>query len=90
MHRRQYTGPYEPRPGRLPRSMQPALPALATVMDLLPDAVCIVDPEGRYLYVSAGFERIFGYRSDEILGRRMIELVHPDDRERTQAAAARA
>ncbi|HVI59943.1 MAG TPA: diguanylate cyclase [Luteimonas sp.] len=60
---------------------------LATVMDLLLDAVCVVDGEGRYLFVSAGFERILGYRADEVLGRPMIELVHPDDRERTLAAA---
>jgi PAS domain S-box-containing protein len=60
---------------------------LATVMDLLLDAVCVVDCEGRYRFVNAGFERILGYRADEVLGRRMIELVHPDDRERTLAAA---
>ncbi len=60
---------------------------LATVMDLLLDAICVVDGEGRYVYVSAGYERIFGYRADEVIGRRMIELVHPDDRERTLAAA---
>jgi diguanylate cyclase (GGDEF)-like protein/PAS domain S-box-containing protein len=57
------------------------------IVDLLLDAVCIVDPEGRYIYVSQAFERIFGYTPQEVLGRRMIELVHPDDRERTLAAA---
>jgi diguanylate cyclase (GGDEF)-like protein/PAS domain S-box-containing protein len=62
-------------------------PSIATVMDLLLDAVCVVDEEGRYVYVNAGYERIFGYRAEEVLGRRMIELVHPDDRERTLGAA---
>jgi diguanylate cyclase (GGDEF)-like protein/PAS domain S-box-containing protein len=52
-------------------------------MDLLLDAICVVDIEGRYIYVSAAYERIFGYAPEEILGRRMIELVHPEDRERT-------
>jgi diguanylate cyclase (GGDEF)-like protein/PAS domain S-box-containing protein len=60
---------------------------LATVMDLLLDAVCVVDADGRYVFVNAGYERIFGYRADEVIGRPMIELVHPDDRERTLAAA---
>ena len=60
-------------------------PPLAAVLDLLLDAVCVVDADGRYVYVSAAFERIFGYRADEVLGTRMIELVHPDDRERTLA-----
>src|SRR5690606_40364105 len=39
--------------------------------------------EGRFLYVSGAGERIFGYRPEEMLGRRMIELVHPDDRDLT-------
>jgi diguanylate cyclase (GGDEF)-like protein/PAS domain S-box-containing protein len=61
--------------------------SLATIMDLLLDAVCVVDAEGRYLFVSAGYERIFGYRPDEVVGTRMIDKVHPDDRERTLRAA---
>jgi diguanylate cyclase (GGDEF)-like protein/PAS domain S-box-containing protein len=56
-------------------------------MDLLLDAVCIVDAEGRFLYVSAAFETIFGYAPEEVIGHKMIELVHPDDRERTLQTA---
>src|SRR4051794_30782270 len=62
---------------------------LANVMDLLLDAICVVDREGRYLFVSAAFERIFGYAPEEVIGRPMIELVHPADRERTLQVAAR-
>ncbi|KZC15845.1 diguanylate cyclase [Rhodanobacter sp. FW510-R12] len=62
-------------------------PPIGHVMDLLLDAVCVVDAEGRYVFVSAAFERIFGYAPEEIIGRPMIELVHPDDRERTLQAA---
>ncbi len=58
------------------------------VLDLLVDAVCVVDAEGRFVFVSAASERIFGYTPDELLGRPMIELVHPDDRARTLQAAA--
>ena len=61
---------------------------LANVMDLLLDAICVVDREGRYRFVSAAFERIFGYAPEEVIGRSMIELVHPADRERTLQAAA--
>lgn len=57
-------------------------------MDLLLDAVCIVDAEGRYLYVSAAFETIFGYAPEEVIGRQMLELVHPEDRARTLEAAS--
>ncbi|HET6632442.1 MAG TPA: diguanylate cyclase [Rhodanobacteraceae bacterium] len=70
--------------------MQPAPSvSLANVMDLLLDAICVVDVEGRYLFVSAACERIFGYTPEELLGRPMIDLVHPDDRERTMGAVGR-
>ena len=69
--------------------MNPILPPLTDVLELVPDAVCVVDTEGRYLFVNASFERIFGYRPEEVLGRRMIELVHSDDRASTLQAAAR-
>ena len=65
------------------------LPPLAHVLDLLPDAVCVVDAAGRFLYVSASFERIFGYASDEVVGRPIFDLVHPDDRETTMQQAER-
>jgi diguanylate cyclase (GGDEF)-like protein/PAS domain S-box-containing protein len=67
--------------------METEHPPLTTVMDLLLDAVCVVDPQGRYVYVNSGYERIFGYSAAEVLGKPLIELVHPDDRERTLTAA---
>lgn len=61
--------------------------SLSEYIDLLLDAVCVVDKEGRYVYVSASFENIFGYAPKEVIGRRMIELVHPDDRDLTLKTA---
>ena len=62
--------------------------ALSNYIDLLLDAICVVDKFGRFEFVSKGAERIFGYKPEEMLGRLMIELVHPDDRERTLKTAA--
>lgn len=59
----------------------------AGFVDLLLDAVCVVDWEGRFLFVSAACERIFGYRPDEMIGTLMIEMVAPEDRARTLEAA---
>ena len=56
-------------------------------MDLLLDAVCVVDAAGRFVYVSAASERIFGYTPEEMIGRAMIEMVAPEDRARTLLAA---
>ena len=63
--------------------MIPTLPPLAEILDLVPDAVCVVDSEGHFLYVSGSFERILGYSRDEVLGRRAFDPMHPDDREAT-------
>jgi diguanylate cyclase (GGDEF)-like protein/PAS domain S-box-containing protein len=60
---------------------------LASYIDLLLDAVCAVDKQGRFVFVSAACERIFGYAPDELIGQPMIEMVHPADRQRTLDAA---
>src|SRR5690348_8976361 len=58
-------------------TMTTTLPPLTEVLDLMPDAVCVVDPEGRLLFVNASFQRIFGYAPEEVLGRQIFSLVHP-------------
>ncbi len=60
---------------------------LASYIDLLLDAVCAVDKQGRFVFVSAACERIFGYSADEMIGQPMIDMVHPGDRLRTLDAA---
>ncbi len=60
---------------------------LASFIDLLMDAVCVVDTDSRIVFVSAACERIFGYTPQEMVGKRMFELVAPEDRERTMQSA---
>lgn len=67
--------------------MPAKLPPLSDVLDLLPDAVCIVDDEGRFLFASAACERIIGYESSELLGRHIFDYIHPDDRDATRHQA---
>lgn len=55
------------------------------IMDLLVDTIFAVDPEGTYVFASAGCERLLGYKPEELLGRNMLEFMHPADRERTLA-----
>jgi diguanylate cyclase (GGDEF)-like protein/PAS domain S-box-containing protein len=57
----------------------------ASIMDLLLDAVCAVDADGRFMFVSAACERIFGYKPEEMIGTLMIDMVAPEDRARTLA-----
>ena len=56
------------------------LPTPAQLLDLMPDAVCVVDVEGNVLFVSAGFGRMLGYDPGEVIGKPIFRLVHPDDR----------
>ena len=57
------------------------------LVDLLLDAICVVDKRGRFVFVSAACQRIFGYSADEMIGQVMIEMVHPEDRAKTLLAA---
>ncbi|MDA3921030.1 MAG: diguanylate cyclase [Salinisphaera sp.] len=57
-------------------------------LDLLLDALCIVDAQGRFVSASPACERIFGYTPEEMAGRRMLDMVVPEDRQRTRKAAA--
>ena len=45
-----------------------------------------VDVEGRFLYVSPAYCRVFGKTEEELLNSAFIPLVHEDDRQSTQEA----
>ena len=53
---------------------------LLNCVDLLLDALFLVDPSGHILYVNLACERIFGYTPAEMIGRPMVDFIHPDDR----------
>ncbi len=57
---------------------------LKNVLDLLLDAICVVGVDDRFIFVSAAFERIFGYKPEEVVGTRMLDLVFPEDRAKTK------
>jgi diguanylate cyclase (GGDEF)-like protein/PAS domain S-box-containing protein len=67
---------------------KPFFESLSHYIDMLLDAICVVDSEGHFLYVSAGGERVFGYTAEEMLGRQMLDMVHPDDRDKTLKTVA--
>lgn len=56
---------------------------------MLLDAVCAVDGDGRLVFVNPAYEMLLGYSRDDLLGRRMMDFVHPDDRAFTIEAARR-
>lgn len=50
------------------------------------DLIAILDREGVMLYVSPSVGRVLGYRPENLIGRNLFALVHPDDHTGTLAA----
>lgn len=48
------------------------------------EAVCAGDVHGKITYASPSTERITGYASEELVGRNVFDLIHPDDAERVR------
>jgi diguanylate cyclase (GGDEF)-like protein/PAS domain S-box-containing protein len=70
--------------------MTKPLPDLSlSIADLLLDVVFLVDRDGMIVHVSAACETMFGYRRDEMIGRRQSDFLAPEDHASTGAEAAR-
>jgi two-component system NtrC family sensor kinase len=49
------------------------------LVDSLPDLVVVLDPQGRYTYVSPRITEVLGFAPEEILHQQLGERTHPDD-----------
>jgi len=58
---------------------------LRTVLEKTPDGVGVVDTEGRILYANPAIGVMLGYTNEELVGRRVSDFQHPDDRSRAAA-----
>jgi PAS domain S-box-containing protein len=62
-----------------PKEVRPLVEAeLRAALELMQDAICIVDPSGIVRYVNREFTSLLGYPCEEILGRSMQEIFTPD------------
>lgn len=55
--------------------------------DLSQDMLCTLDAEGRFVEANDAWYQFLGYRPADLVGRRLIDLTHPDDREHALAEA---
>ena len=53
------------------------------------DLISHIDNDGRRVYVSPAAPRVLGFQPEELLGRSVFEIAHPDDVESLKAAADR-
>ena len=51
------------------------------------DMLCHMGMDGLALYVSPAHERVLGYRSEDLVGRQLFDLVHPEDFEKVVRVA---
>jgi diguanylate cyclase (GGDEF)-like protein/PAS domain S-box-containing protein len=56
--------------------------------DLSLDMISTAGFDGCFKAVNPAFERILGYREEDLVGRPFLDFVHPEDRERTEKEAA--
>ncbi|MEP6688060.1 MAG: PAS domain S-box protein [Gemmatimonadales bacterium] len=60
------------------------------LFDNASDLVCSTTLDGAFLYVNRAWHRAMGLSDEGLAGRRFIDLVHPDSRERYLEVVARA
>jgi PAS domain S-box-containing protein len=53
---------------------------LDSIVRSVPDIIYRLDPQGRISFVSEAVKN-YGYTAEELLGRNILEIVHPEDRE---------
>ena len=63
-------------PGKEPGSIEPARFALSSLIDAMPDAIVVVDKNGRIVDVNTQALGLFGYSRDELLGE-LVEILLP-------------
>jgi PAS domain S-box-containing protein len=61
---------------------------LDRIFTLSRDLIAVADFDGHFTRINPAVEQVLGYTEEEFLARPYLELVHPEDRERTAAEAA--
>lgn len=62
---------------------------LERLFNLSLDLLCVAGVDGYFKLINPAFERVLGYSGEELLSRRFVEFVHPDDREATEVEIQR-
>ena len=63
-------------------------PNIGYVFDRAPDLRYVLNPEGCLLSVDGGCYEVLGYRPEELTGRSIFDLIHPEDVDQSRAGMA--
>jgi PAS domain S-box-containing protein len=64
---------------RLEHDLRRTEQRLQLILDESIDVISHVDRQGRFVFVSPAAEQLTGFKPDEVVGRTVAELTHPDD-----------
>ncbi len=67
------------------RALEKAVNDMSKIMDSSLDIICTLDFEGRFIDVSAASEKIWGYTPDELCQIPYMDLLYPEDYEKSFA-----
>src|SRR5262249_49409566 len=59
--------------------------ARSQLFELSQDLLATIDSSGCFVDVNPAWERTLGWPTENLIGRRAVELLHPDDLRRTRA-----
>ncbi|HEX2556110.1 MAG TPA: PAS domain S-box protein [Microvirga sp.] len=65
--------------------LRAALDANRNIFDHSLDVICTIDEHGAFVHVSPRAADVWGYAPEELIGRHYIDLVHPEDVEKSKA-----
>lgn len=65
---------------KIHRQMQQHFTYLQVLLNTSLDIICLIDDEGRFVQINKTCEKIWGYKPEELIGKKFIDLVHIDDR----------
>ena len=54
------------------------------LIELSNDLCCVLAHDGFFEYVNPAWERVLGWKPQELVGRHAFELIHPDDAARSR------
>ena len=69
---------------RIEQALRDREERLRLVTQNMSDLVSLHQPNGRYLYATPSSLSLLGHTPEELIGRNVFELLHPDDRRRVQ------
>ncbi len=62
--------------------MKRTKPVIGDLLDILPDAVVMVDSDGQVAFANPAVRRVLGYEPEELIGQPLARLLPPEVRER--------